>query len=468
MAALSTSSIEFADATELLGLIKTRKVSPVEVVDYFLARIESENPKYNAFLTICADEARSQAKEAEAELARGGDSPPLYGLPIAVKDLESTKGIRTTLGSLIYRDWVPDEDSIVVERLRRAGVIILGKTNTPEFGASATTENRLGDHCRNPWDTRRTTGGSSGGAGAALVAGLCPLATGSDGGGSIRIPSSLCGVYGIKATHGRVPTANNDWPLFADSGPMSLSVRDSALTLSLIAGRDSRDPLSIRRPVPDYVKSLNADIKGLRVAWSSDLGYAAVDEEVLSISKSAADLFEDFGCGMEEATPKSGDPFEIFATIASAEDYALNGHLLEDHADDLVKYVKSTLEYGQKVTGAEYAKAMRALWQFQSKMEDFFEDYDLLLTPATAVPAFPVGERPTMIGGREVGKLWGFTPFTPTFNLTGNPAASVPCGFSSEGLPIGLQIVGRRGDEVSVLRASAALERARPWKTRID
>ena len=467
MAASSVSSIEFADATELLEFIKTKEVSPVEVVEHFLARIEKENSKYNAFLTICAEEARSHAKEAEAELARGGELLPLHGLPIAVKDLEPTKGIRTTLGSLVHKDWVPDEDSIIVERLRRSGVIILGKTNTPEFGASATTENRLGDHCRNPWDTTRTTGGSSGGTGAALVAGLCPLATGSDGGGSIRIPSTLCGVYGIKATHGRVPSANNDWPLFADSGPMSLSVRDSALMLSLISGRDSRDPLCIRQSAPDYVKSLNADIKGLRVAWSPDLGFAAVDDEVLPISKSAAALFEDFGCYMDEATPESGEPFQIFATIAAAEDYALNGHLLKDHADDLVKYVKSTLEFGQKVTGAEYAKAMRELWHFQAKMEDFFETYDLLLTPATAVPAFPVGERPTMIGGQEVGKLWGFTPFTPTFNLTGNPAASVPCGFSSEGLPVGLQIVGRRGDEVSVLRASAALEKARPWRTRI-
>ncbi|MEE9199772.1 MAG: amidase [Dehalococcoidia bacterium] len=432
-------------------------------MDTFIGRIEALNPTLNAFLTVTADAARREAREAEAALARGDELPPLHGVPIAVKDLEATKGVRTTSGSLVYRDFVPTEDSIIVERLRRAGVIILGKTNTPEFGQSTTTENRLGDDCRNPWDPTRTTGGSSGGSGAALAAGLCPIATGSDGGGSIRIPSSFCGVYGIKPTHGRVPSAEGSWPLFSDSGPMARSVRDAALMLSLVSGHDARDPLAIRGKPPDFLAALDGDLKGLRVAWSPDLGYAAVDEGVLATVRSAVDLFQDFGCAVEEAIPGTGEPFGIFATIVLAEGYAELGHLLEKHSDDLMRYVRSAIEHGQKVTGADYARAMRELWVFRARMEDFFEDYDLLLTPTTAVPAFPLGRRPTMIAGQEVSKLWGATPFTPGFNMTGNPAANVPCGFSSEGLPIGLHIVGRWGEEVTVLRASAALEQARPW-----
>ncbi|MFQ5934195.1 MAG: amidase, partial [Dehalococcoidia bacterium] len=325
---MDSSSFAFMDTTELAELIRTKKASPVEAVDAYLDRIEALNPKLNAFLTVTADEARAEAKKAEAAVMRGDDLPPLHGIPVGVKDLEMTKGIRTTLGSLVYKDQVPEEDSIIVERLRKAGVIILGKTNTPEFGASGTTENKLGDHCRNPWDTTRTTGGSSGGSGAALAAGLCPLATGSDGGGSIRIPSSFCGVYGIKATHGRVPSPRTSWVLFADSGPMSRTVRDSALMLNVISGRDPRDSLCIREDPPDFVAALNGDLKGLKVAWSPDLGYAAVDEEVLSVTRSTADLFQELGCNVEEATPASGEPFEIFDKIIPAENYAESGEEL--------------------------------------------------------------------------------------------------------------------------------------------
>ncbi len=458
----------FMDTTELAGLIKSKQASPVEAAKEYLDRIERLNPKLNAFLTLCADEALEEAKQAEEAVMNGGDLPPLHGVPIAVKDLESTKGIRTTRGSLVYQDDVPDEDSIIVERMRKAGAIILGKTNTPEFGASGTTENKLGDHCRNPWNTGRTTGGSSGGSGAALAAGLCPLATGSDGGGSIRIPSGFCGVFGIKATQGRVPSPRESWVLFSSSGPMSRTVRDSALMLNLISGRDRRDSLTMREAPPDFTKAMDADVKGLRVAWSTDLGYANVDGEVASAAKEAAYLFQEFGCTVEDATPKSGSPAEIFDVISSAEDYAYHGEeLLRDHADELMDYVREGLEHGRDITGAEYAQAMVALWEFRARMEDFFETYDLLMTPTMAVPAFPVGEQPTVIDGVEVDPAWGYSPFSAAFNMTGNPAATVPSGFSLDGMPIGLQVVGRHGDELSVLRAAAALEQARPWADKI-
>ena len=456
-----TVDILRSDATKLAGLISSRQLSPVELTEACLRQIEDLNPTLNAFLTICGDEAMESAREAEA--SAGPDSPPLHGVPIAVKDLEATKGVRTTLGSLAFKNWVPDQDSIIVERLKKTGAIILGKTNTPEFGESTSTENRLGDDCRNPWDPTRTSGGSSGGSGAALASYLCPLATGSDGGGSIRIPSSFCGVFGIKATHGRVPTSDNGWALFSDPGPMSRTVRDSALMLNLVSGHNSRDSLAIRSAPPDFTDALDGDVRGLRIAWSSDLGFGIVDPQVLSVARATAELFEDMGCTLEDATPESGPPFEIFGTIVIVEDYVASGVLLENHADDLMGYVKSTIQAGKKATGTDYARAMAKLWKFRARMEDFFEEYDLLLTPTTAIPAYPIGARPREIMGQQVNKLWGATPFTASFNLSGNPAASIPCGFSSNGLPIGLQIVGRWGDEMSVLRASAALEKARPW-----
>ena len=363
---MNERTFAFMDATELAELIRTRKVSPVEAVDAYLDRVEALNPHLNAFLTVCADEARASAREAEAEVAKGQRLPPLHGVPIGVKDLEDTRGVRTTWGSLVLKDNIPDEDSILVARLKSAGAIILGKTNLPEFAASGTTENRLGDHCRNPWDTARTTGGSSGGSsggsGAAVAAGLCPLATGDDGAGSIRIPASFCGVYGIKPSHGRVPTPRKNWGMFVDSGPLSRTVRDSALFLNAVAGPDSRDSMRIREAPPDFLAEPAKGIEGMRVAWSPDLGYAPVDSEVLSVTQSAAALFQEFGCNVEESSPETGLPFEMLETVIVAETYADGGEsLLNDHSEELMDNVKHGLERGREITGAEYATAMWAI-----------------------------------------------------------------------------------------------------------
>ncbi|MBI4298443.1 MAG: amidase [Chloroflexi bacterium] len=464
---MSKMELAFAPAWLLADLIAAKKLSPVELTERFLKRIEELNPTLNAYLTVTGDEAIAVASRAEEALVKGKELGPLHGVPISIKDLELTKGVRTTLGSLVFQEYVPDMDSIIVERVQRAGAIVLGKTNTSELGLSGTTENYLGDACRNPWNREYTAGGSSGGAGAAVAAGLCPLATGSDGGGSIRIPSSFCGVYGIKPSQGRVPRYGGvSRPApghFSQSGPMARTVKDAAILLQVLAGPDHRDVTCMKETPPDFVAVLSHEVRGLKIGWSRDLGYAVVDPEVVKVTEDSARAFEEMGCGVEEVDVALEEPFEAFWTLFSTNAYTSYGHLLESSDALLTDYVKYTLEYGRDVKGSSYARAIWYRDQLQGKMERLMGRYDLLLTSTMAVPAFPIGHRPQRIGGREVDPFWGFVAFTFPFNMTGQPAASIPCGFSRGGLPIGLQIVGRRGDEATVLRASAAFEQSRPW-----
>ena len=463
---MTDRDLAFAPAHKQAELIANRELSPVELTELYLRRIEELDPKLNAYLTVTADQTLAQARAAETAVTNGDGLGPLHGVPIAIKDLESTAGIRTTFGSLIFKDHVPDNDSGVVERIRSSGAVILGKTNTPEFGVSGTTENRLGDACLNPWDTTRTTGGSSGGAGAALAAGLCSLATGSDAGGSIRIPGSFCGVYGIKPTLGRVPRfgsiARPSPNPVSQAGPMSRDVRDAALLLQVLAGPDERDVITLREQPPDYLTELDGGVRGLRIAWSPDLGYATVDPEVVRMTSEAARLFEELGAVVEEPALKLDDPYERLRPIGGANSYASYGHFLEERPNELTDYTRESLEEGKQVTGAEYARALRHLEELRFQLSVLMESYDLLLNPTMAVAAFPVGQRPS-IGGSDVDPDRAFNPFNLVFNMTQQPAATVPCGFTSEGLPVGLHIVGRWGDEATVLRASAAFEQVRPW-----
>jgi aspartyl-tRNA(Asn)/glutamyl-tRNA(Gln) amidotransferase subunit A len=433
----------------------------------FLRRIEALNPKLNAYLTVTGEEALASARDADQALQRGESRGPLHGVPISIKDLEVTRGIRSTMGSAVFKDHIPDRDSIVVERVRQSGAIILGKTNTPEFGFSGTTENRLGDAARNPWNVERTAGGSSGGAGAAVAAGLCTVATGSDGGGSIRIPCSFTGTYGIKPSQGRVPrfggVGRPAYNTFSQSGPMTRTVQDTALLLQVLAGPDSRDVGCIRQESPDFLAALDQGVAGLRIAWSPDLGYGAVDPEVIEATSLATRVFEELGCSVDEPGIALEDPFPAFWDCFSIGGYTSYGHLLEDHGEELTDYGRNTLEHGRELTAADYSRALQQVRELQARMESLFEQYDLLMMPATAVPAFPVGQHPAVIGGREVPPFWGYTPFTFVFNMTMQTASSVPCGFSSDGMPIGLHIIGRRGEEATVLRASAAFEQVRPW-----
>ncbi len=462
-------SLAFAPATELRRLIADKQVSPVELTALYYERIERLDPQLNAYLTLTQDAAMDAAAAAEQAVMRGDDLGALHGVPISIKDLEITKGVRTTSGSLAFKDRIPEEDSVVVERVLGAGAIMLGKTNTPEFGHRGTTENLLGDACRNPWNTERTSGGSSGGAAAALVAGLCPISTGSDGGGSIRIPASFCGVYGIKPTQGRVPRyGGRGAPAVANqtsqSGPITRTVADAALLLQVLAGWDARDVTSLRDTPVDYTAALDADIGGLRMAWSADFGYAAVDPEVVSVCVGAAKVFEDAGCGVNYDGFGFESPQEAFRVIFTTNTYASQGYLLHDRPDDITDYVRDGMERGAAYTAADYAKALGELDQLRGQFDALFDEYDLLLSPTMAVPAFRVNEHPATIGGEaQVDAFFGYLPFTYPINAIGHPAASVPCGFSADGMPIGLHIIGRKGDEATVLAASAAFERAMPW-----
>ena len=464
----NNDDLAFTSTTELRALIASGEVSPVEVTELYLRRIERLDSQLNSYLTVTADHALDSARQAEEAVARGDDLGPLHGVPISIKDLELTKGLRTTGGSLAFRDRVPDEDSAVVERVRAAGAVILGKTNTPEFGLLGHTQNLLGDHCRNPWNTERTSGGSSGGAGAAVAAGLCSLATGSDGGGSIRIPSSFCGVYGIKPTQHRVPlyagpASMGVYNMFSQSGPMTRTVADSAVLLQVLAGRDPRYVQSLRDEPEDYLAATERGVEGLRLAWSPDYGYGAVDPEVVEITSRAAGVFEDLGCDLGDAELVLDAPFEPFWMLFSGVAHGRFAAVLEQYRDKLTDYALECMERGEALRASEYVSALGSVDVVKAQFADVFERYDLLLSPVMAVPAFPVGSPPEEIDGRGVDPFAGAFPFTYPINMIGYTAASVPCGFSSDGLPIGLHIVGRPGDEATVLAASAAFERVRPW-----
>ncbi len=466
------AELAFAPAAELRRLIDSGQISCVELTELFYRRIDEFNPQLNAYLTLCPERALAAARRAQDVVQRGESRGPLHGIPVSVKDLELTEGITTTLGSALFRDQVPDYDSVVVERVKAAGAIILGKTNTPEFGLSGTTENKLGEPCRNPWDTTRTPGGSSGGAAAALAAGLCTLATGSDGGGSIRIPASFSGVFGIKPSQGRVPryggygrpAANH----FSQSGPMSRTVTDTALLLQVLAGPDPRDPTSMRETPPDFAAQLHQGVKGWRIAWSPDLGYAGVEPEVLRVTEAAARVFAELGATVESPQLEIENPFNAFWDVFATASYTAYGHLLAARGSEFTDYGRRALQHGMAVTGADLSRALLRVDQLRRQMETFFDDYDLLLTPTMPTPAFPLEQRPTVIGGQEVDPFWGYLPFTFPINMTGQTAASIPCGFSeaadSAGLPLGLHIVGPRGNEAKVLQAAAAFEQARPWQ----
>ena len=464
---MADPSLTFISAFELAAMIKSKAVSPVEVADQLLRRIERLNPRLNAYLAVPEEEAISAARAAEKAVMSGAPLGPLHGVPVAVKDLEFTKGIPTTGGSLVYNEFVPDKDAAMVERLKHAGAIVLGKTNTPEFGSHSEAWNRLGDDCRNPWDVSRTSGGSSGGSAVAMAVGMAALATGTDGAGSIRIPAAFCGVYGLKPTFGLVPQYGGflGIPMFSTSGPISRTVRDAALWLTVTAGHDPRDPNSTRRGPSNFLDSLGGSVDGLRIAWSADLGFLEVTAEVRAMAESAALTFESLGCTVEQANPIiEHDYFLLSEPIRNADKYAAFGDLLDSHADALTPYVRAILELGADVTGCQYSLCLRYLERLEARFAEFFERYDLLLTPATPFPAFPLRRPPRQkIHGRDLPANASAILFTLLWNLTGQPAASVPCGFTCEGLPIGLQIVGRRWQDATVLRASAAFERVRPW-----
>jgi len=460
----------YTSAIELGRLIRARELSPVEVADAVLTRIERLNPKLNAYLTVTADPARELARASEGRQMKGALIGPLDGIPYSIKDLEPTAGIRTTYGSKFFEHNIPAEDGAVAARMKASGGILLGKTNTPHFGHRDMCDNLIGPPCRNPWKLDRTSGGSSGGAGAAVASGLGPVAHGSDGAGSIRIPSALCGVFGVKPSFGRVPYHPNTdyWSARSHNGPMTRAVRDAALMLTVLAGSDPRDPLSIDAPPQDYVQACDGDLKGLKVAWSRDLGYAseAVDPEVGVIAERAAQRFSELGCAIEAPAIRWPDPREVHKIIWQVSLAARYG----DRAIERPEWVEPSLMQmilnAGRLSAVEYGKALAFRSVFYTAVREFFEAYDLLLTPQMPVAAWSVdagaNDGPNDAEGRPMSFL-DRVPFMYPFNLTGQPAANVPCGFTAEGLPVGLQIVGRWHDDASVLRAAAGFEAIQPW-----
>ena len=451
-------------ATDLARAIAKKRVSPVEVVDTILARVDKLST-LNAYVTLDAERARAAAKAAErAVTRRSARLGPLHGVPFSVKDLVVTKDVRTTFGTPIYRDNVPTVDAPIVERLKAAGGIMIGKTNTPTLGWVGITDNLVFGLTRNPWNLDRTPGGSSGGAGAAVAAGLAPLAVGTDGGGSIRKPAAFCGIFGLKPTYGRIPIHPHgaSWS-FSHLGPMTRTVTDAALMMNVCTGPDPRDQYSLSADGVDHLKAMKGRLKGLRVAYSDTLGFApAVDPEVRAATQTAAAEFRKLGCRVQPVDPGWPSPYTCWRTIFLGG-IAARLAPYRDRTDDIDVGLRSIIDEALRLSPTAYVEAWFERNAWAEHTRKFFERYDLLLTPTVATAAFEHGILyPDIIDGQPVSRE-ASSAFTFPFNMTGEPAASIPCGFTRDGLPIGLQVIGRRFEDETVLRACAAFEAARPW-----
>lgn len=455
-------------ACDIADRVRSRQMTAREATEAALARINASNPALNAFVTLDPEGALRQADELDR--AANWDERPnlLAGVPIGVKDLEPVAGLRWTNGSKAFADQVASHDSVQVARLRAQGAIIVGKTNTPEFGYKGFTENLLFGATGNPWDPTRTPGGSSGGSASAVTAGMVPLCTASDGGGSIRIPAAFSGCYGIKPSAGRIPRAGDHaptWGTHSAVGPVSRTVRDAGRYLDCAAGPHPNDLDSLDGPVGIYEAAAVAEPPRLRrIAWSADFGYAAVDPEVRRVAGAAARAFADaVGAELVEANPGFDDPMSTWYVIAAAGDLVLLDRMSAEQRASLEHGFVKFAEQARNLTAMQMCSALDARHQLNRTMTDFFQTYDLLLTPTVACTAFPAGgPPPAQIDGKPVTPA-GYLPFTPAFNVTGHPAASLPAGLAANGLPVGLQVVAPRHADALLLSASAAFEAAQPW-----
>jgi amidase len=454
----------FKDAVELARMIRDKEVSASEVMTAFLSHIELVNPKVNAVCSFVGEEAAlNAAKEADEKLSKGKPVGPLHGLPHAVKDLALTEGIRTTFGSRIYKDFIPGEDALFVERLKQAGAIIIGKTNTPEFGAGSQTFNEVFGATRNPYDLSKTCGGSSGGAAVALACGMLPLADGSDLGGSLRNPASFCNVVGFRPSPGRVPShpVTMAWNTLAVEGPMARTVQDVALLLSVMAGSDERSPISINEPGSIFSRPLQRDFKGARVAWSRDLGRYPVQPVVNEVCDRARLVFAGLGCQVDDGQPDFNDADEIFQTLRAWLFAQTRGDDFIKHRSLMKDTVTWNIEQGLKLSGADVARAEARRTQFYHRVREFMGRYEFLILPVSQVAPFPVEiDWVREINGVKMGSYIDWMGSCYAITLTGLPAISVPCGFTSDGLPIGLQIVGRHQRDFDVLQLAFAFEQA--------
>jgi amidase len=449
-------------AVELARLIRTKELSARDVVGAHLAQIERVNPSVNAIVTLVADRAIARARLADEELAHGHDIGPLHGLPIAHKDLQPTAGIRTTFGSPIFKDFVPSEDSLVVERLRQAGAIVVGKTNTPEFGAGSQTFNPVFGATLNPYDRGKTCGGSSGGAAVALATGMLPIADGSDMGGSLRNPASFSNVVGLRPSPGRVPSWPTEaaWSTLSVVGPMARSVADVALMLSAIAGPDPRSPIALADSGSRFAAPLDRDFKGVRVAWWKNLGGAPVDRRVREVVNGRRRVFESLGCIVDEAEPDFADFDAVFKTVRALAFVTGVAPGVAGHRDQVKDTILWEIDRGERLTAAEIAWAETKRTELYHRMRQFMDRYEFFVLPTVQVPPFSV-DRPyvTEIDGVAMETYIDWMKSCYYISVVGNPAISVPCGFTPEGLPVGLQIVGRHRDDWGLLQMAHAFEK---------
>ena len=460
---MQDTSICFLNAVEIANKIRKGEISAVQTMEAHLAQIERINPQVNAIVTLVPELALEEARKADEKQAKGGNIGPLHGLPIAHKDLVPTKGIRTTFGSLVFQDFIPEEDALLVERLREGGAIMLGKTNTPEFGAGSQTFNQVFGVTRNPYDLSKTCGGSSGGAAVSVACRMLPIADGSDLGGSLRNPTNYCNVVGFRPSVGRVPSwpSESGWNSFAVDGPIARTVEDTALMLSVLAGPDSRSPICLPERGSIFLKSLERNLKGVRIAWSPDLGGLPVDSRVTETLEAQRHVFEDLGCVVEEGFPDFSDADEIFKTFR-AWFYELKlASLLPEHRKKFKETVVWNIESGMKLSGPELGRAEVKRTALFHRVREFMQDYDFLALPVSQVPPFPVEqEYVSEINGLQMGTYLDWMRSCYFISVTGQPAISVPCGFTAEGLPVGLQLVGRPQDYLGVLQLANAFEKA--------
>ena len=448
-------------AVNLAGLMRSRELSAREVMEAHLAQIARENPKVNAIVTLLPEQALAAAAAADEAQARGQATGILHGLPVVHKDLVETKGVRTTYGSPLYADHVPDFDGLIVERLRAAGAIMLGKSNTPEFGAGSQTFNPVFGATRNPYDLSKTSGGSSGGAAAALASGMVPIADGSDLGGSLRNPASFCNVVGLRPSPGRVPRwpLSMAWNTLSVLGPMARTVQDVALLLAAMAGPDARDPIAIPEPGSLFTRDLERSFSGVSIAWGQDFGGLPVDPRVTAVLEGRRHSFEELGCIVEDGEPDFRDADEIFKVLR-AWAYAMSrGPLLKDNRDQMKESVIWNIEQGLHLSAAQIGQAEMKRTALYQRVRRFMQKHEFMIFPVSQVPPFPVEqEYVTEINGVQMETYIDWMRSCYYISLLGLPAISVPCGFTEEGLPVGVQIVGRHQDDWGVLQLGYAFQ----------
>ena len=452
-------------ARDQAAAVRARRVSARELMDLHLARIAERNPELNAIVSLDEDRARAGAAAADERLASGAEVGPLHGLPFAFKDTHAVAGWRTTYGSPLYADHVPDHDELLVERIRGAGAVPLGTTNVPEFAAGSHTFNTLFGTTLNPVDPTRSAGGSSGGAACALRAGMVPLADGSDMGGSLRNPASFCGVVGLRPSLGRVPEwpHANAWETTSVGGPMARDVGDLALLLSVLAGPDPRAPLALGDPGATFAPPLAGSLAGLRVALSEDLGAAfEVDDEVRAVVAGSAAVFSGAGARVSAAHPDLSLADDTFRTLRAWHFQARFGAQLAEHPDAFKQSLADNIRAGESLTGADVARAYRQRTALAETMRLFFTSYDVLVLPVSQVPPFPADQEfPTEINGRPMATYLDWMRSAYFITVTGCPAISLPAGHTSDGLPVGIQVVAPHGADRRLLEIAAAFEEAR-------